>query len=82
MMKKIIATIMACLLTCVCFTACTSSANIPDFNTVEYSEYEPFRFYCYGTPPSDGLEYNMEDQYRYIAECGFNYAVPLWENTT
>lgn len=81
-MKKIIATMMACLLTCVCFTACTSSANIPDFNTVEYSEYEPFRFYCYGTPPSDGLEYNMEDQYRYIAECGFNYAVPLWEDTT
>ena len=81
-MKRIISLILGCLICCTSLIACTNSANIPDFETIEYSEYEPFRFYCYGTPPPGNDSYNMEEQYRYIAECGFNYAVPLWEDTT
>ena len=81
-MKKRIVALFLCLITCVSFTACTNKIQTPDFEKIEYSEYEPFRFYCYGTPRTDGTDYNIQDQFRYIAECGFNYAVPLLEDTT
>lgn len=84
MVKKIIALILSCLMFCACFISCSNNTaeEIPDFETIEYSEYEPFRFYCYGTPPPGREGYDMETQYKYIAECGFNYAVPLWESST
>lgn len=87
MIKKIIAMFLAGIIICIGLTACSDANNIPDFETIEYSEYEPFRFYCYGTPPPEGRfgdnpELQTEEQFRYIAECGFNYALPLWDNTT
>ncbi len=82
MKKRIFATLLSAVIVCTGLSSCMSTVEIPDFETIEYSEYEPFRFYCYGTPPPDNTNLNMEEQYKYIAECGFNYALPLWEDTT
>lgn len=82
MVKKRIALGLSCLMVCTCCISCGKKTAIPDFEKIEYSEYEPFRFYCYGTPPPGREAYDMETQYKYIAECGFNYAVPLWESST
>ena len=54
----------------------------------EYSDYDAFRFYCYYTPPQanvgtgeylNNASFHTEEQFRYIAECGFNYAMPVCE---
>ncbi|MCL2751401.1 MAG: hypothetical protein FWE62_01450 [Firmicutes bacterium] len=57
----------------------------------EYAEAEAFRFYAYMTPPpanvgSDGdlvsnPDYMTPQQYAWIDECGFNYAVPIYEKS-
>lgn len=56
----------------------------------EYEDYEAFRFYAYMPPPPanvgtgelmDNPDYMTDQQYDWIKECGFNYAVSLYEQT-
>ena len=83
MKKKIISILLACTVFCTGLIACNNTEEVTqDFEKIEYSEYEPFRFYCYGVPPYSNLELDMDEQFRFIAECGFNYAIPLWDGTT
>lgn len=87
-MKRTIKRIFSIL---ICITMLISSAlfsfgcksnSIETFD--EYTEYNQLRFYCYGMPPLENTgtgayannpSFRTEEQYKYIAECGFNYAM-------
>ena len=86
-MKRVVSLVigMILLLSTMTFLGCKNKVS---FN--EYTEYEQFRFYCYYTPPQANVgtgdyannpTYHTEEQYKYIAECGFNYAKPVLENS-
>ena len=66
---------------------CNQKGNV-EFD--EYDTYEPFRFYAYMTPPpanvgsgefSSSPDYMTDQQYAWVAECGFNYALPVYESS-
>ncbi len=85
-MKKRFKSILA-ITVCFIMLLCTALAGVgcnttQDITFEEYTEYDAFRFYCYGMPPlantgvgpyANNPSYRTEEQYRYIAECGFNY---------
>ena len=74
-----------------CFVGCAENKDELSFESIEYTDYDPFRFYCYYTPVPGNYgigdyesnpSYQTDEQYRYIAECGFNYAVGVSERST
>ncbi len=87
-MKKLfksVVSISVCLIMLLCSTSfivgCNNNSNV---TFEEYTDYEQVRFYCYGMPPLENTgtgayannpSFRTEEQYKYIAECGFNYAV-------
>ena len=91
MKQRVIAFILtAFVLPVGAFVGCTANESDLSFESIEYVDYDPFRFYCYYTPVpanrGDGdyknnPSYQTDEQYRYIAECGFNYAVGVSERT-
>lgn len=82
--KRLIA-VTICFIMFLCSVTLSFGCN-NDSNTSfeEYTEFEQLRFYCFGMPPMENSgtgayannpSFRTEEQYQYIMECGFNYAV-------
>ena len=60
-------------------------------NIKKFSVPREFRFVAYGTPPNANTgfdqyvgnpDYNTAEQWKMLAECGFNYAQPIGYDQT
>jgi hypothetical protein len=92
-MKKIFGHICCALAACLVLSTggCGEGAFQADLADVPvYPEAEPFRFVAYMGPPpansgsgefADNPNYMTLENYRTMAECGFNYTTGMYENT-
>lgn len=92
-MKKIFGHICCVLAACLVLSTggCGEGAFQADLADVPvYPEAEPFRFVAYMGPPpansgsgefADNPNYMTLENYRTMAECGFNYTTGMYENT-
>ena len=67
------------------FASCSGGAG---FEFDEYTDYEPFRFYAYMTPPpanvgtgilSSNPDCMTDEHYKAIADCGFNWSIGIYD---
>ena len=81
---KITAALLASLLGVLAFGACSDTQG-GDALTIGRSN-EKFKFICYGTPFYENIgetpygahpDQNTPENWRIIADCGFNYAMPI-----
>ena len=86
MKKKLVGLFAALVLTVTAAAGCGGEER----KFEEYADSEEFRFYAYMTPPpantgtgelSGNPDFMTDEQYRYVAECGFNYAIPIYEGS-
>ena len=85
-LKKLVSLLSAMALTLVMAAGCAEKKA----SFTEYAESDAFRFYAYMTPPpantgsgelANNPDFMTEEQYQWVAECGFNYAIPIYEGT-
>ncbi len=91
--KKSLAIISSCLLlSTACLTGCgTPSSFEPDETLIPtYEKTDEFRFVAYMSPPpansgsgswANNPNYMTLEHYQNMADCGFNYATGIYENT-
>ena len=86
MKKKMVGLFAALVLAVTCAAGCGGGER----KFEEYTDSEEFRFYAYMTPPpantgtgelSGNPDFMTDEQYGYMAECGFNYAIPIYEGS-
>ena len=86
MKKKLVGLFAALVLTVTAAAGCGGEER----KFEEYADSEEFRFYAYMTPPpantgtgelSGNPDFMTDEQYGYVAECGFNYAIPIYEGS-
>lgn len=85
-LKKLVSLLSAMTLTLVMAAGCAEKKA----SFTEYAESDAFRFYAYMTPPpantgtgelANNPDFMTDEQYQWVAECGFNYAIPIYEGT-
>ena len=86
---KIILFAMAFTVAFSSFAGCEEPPNGGEITEAIGRSDEPFRFYCYSTPQNAGGEYpwknspsrNNTENWQAVYDCGFNYALPVYDYT-